>query len=91
MLKLNQCFVLRKLYDVNLLIPIKNNHISNDALLLNSTAALIIEECLHADSISSLSALVCDRFIDVDKNDIFNDIAAYIRKLLSDGIIVEEE
>ena len=89
MFQLNDVFVLRKIYDVNLLVPIKNNKISNDALLLNGTASLIIEECTKADSVENLSSSVCDKFIDVDKNEIFDDILAYTKKLLSDGIIVE--
>lgn len=89
MFKLNECFVLRKIYNVNLLIPVKNNKISNDALLLNDTASLVIEECAKADNVYDLASSVCDKFIDVDKNEIFGDILAYAEKLFSDGIIVE--
>ena len=88
MFKLNECFVLRKLYDVHLLIPIKNNKISNDALLLNNTAALIIEKCSETTNIQSLASSVCDEFIDVN-NEIFDDIVAYIKKLMKDNIIIE--
>ncbi len=89
MLSLNSDFVLRKIYNVNLLIPIRKNSIADDAISLNDTAALIIEICKNAESVHDAAMCAFEKFIDDDPNEVVPEMETYIESLIKEGIIIE--
>lgn len=89
MLELNGNFVYRKIFDVNLLVPIRKNDISNDTLSLNTTAGLIIQECSKAKDSDALALLLSEKFIDVNKEEIYLELKSYIENLISTGILIK--
>lgn len=89
MILLNEVFILRKIFDVYLLIPTKSNTVSNDVLSLNRTVAIIVQEGVHATDTHDLANLVCEKFTDIDRDEIMPEIESYIKSLISSGILVE--
>ena len=89
MLELNGNFVYRKIFDVNLLVPIRRNDISNDTLSLNTTAGLIIQACSKAKDSDTLALLLSEKFIDVNKEEIYLELKSYIENLISTGILIK--
>ena len=90
MLTLNSDFVYRKIFDVNLLIPVRRNSISNDTLSLNNTAGVVFQECANANDAHSLAMLLCEKFIGVSKEEIYADLKTYIEDLISSGLLIEK-
>lgn len=86
-MKINPAFVFRKVYDVNLLVPVRKNAISSDVISLNDTAALIFEDCEKSDSEQELAELLADRFVDVSREEVISMLVPYIRSLLEQGFI----
>ena len=89
MLELNGNFVYRKIFDVNLLVPIRKNGISNDTLSLNTTAGLIIQECSQTEDSDSLASLLSEKFIGTNREEIYLDLKSYIDNLISTGILIK--
>lgn len=89
MLFLNNDFVYRKIHEVNLLIPIKKNIISDDTIFLNETAALIFQLCNRAKNAHTLALLIFEKFIDADREEVLPELESYIQELISEKLIIE--
>ena len=89
MLTLNNDFVYREIFGVRLLFPVRRNNISNDVLSLNETAGSIFEECSQSRNSHDLAMLLCEKFIDVDKEKVYAELKAYTEKLISIGLLIE--
>lgn len=89
-MKLNQSLVLRKIYNVFLLIPIKRNNVTQDAIALNNTAAMIFQECENASSSYELAEIVAKKFNNASEEEIIEELKTYIDSLIEQGIIILE-
>lgn len=89
-MKINSAFVLREIYHVCLLVPVRRNEISKDVISLNSTAALIFKKCQNANSVEQLAEIVADEFVDMPKAEIINNIMPYINSLIEQKLIIME-
>jgi len=87
---LNSAFVLREIYHVFLLVPIKRNEISKEVISLNSTAALILKKCRETDSVEKLAELVADEFVDIPREEIIDTLVPYINSLVRHKLIIKE-
>lgn len=89
-MKINQSFVLRKICNVFLLIPVKRNDITQDAISLNYTAAMIFQECKNALSSYELAKIVSGKFEDISEEEIMEELKFYIDSLIEQGLIIME-
>lgn len=90
-MRINPAYVFRKIYDVNLLVPVRKNKISKDVISLNDTAALIFQKCDSTDSEQELAELLADRFVDVTQEEVLSELKAYIDSLVKQGFIERNE
>ena len=88
MMRLNENFVLREIYDVYLLIPIKKNSISNDVVSLNKTSALIFKECSKFEDVHELVENLIRIFNVENDSSIEKELTLYIQEMINQGLIV---
>ena len=89
MIEMNQDFILRKIYHVYLLVPIKSNKISNDVMVLNESSAAIFQECSNVIDTHALAMKVAEKFIDIDVEEVVPEIESYVLDLIDVGLLVE--
>lgn len=90
MMRLNENFVLRKIYDVYLLIPVKKNFISNDAVALNKTSALIFKECSKFNNIPELVENLTKLFEVDNRTTVETELELYVKEMINQGLILKE-
>lgn len=90
-LKLNENFVLRKLFDVYLLVPIRRNSITKDAITMNKTAAMIFEEASKTNDVVELAELVLSHFCveDIELEKTKSILYEYIKTLITENLLVK--
>ena len=89
-LRLSADFVLRKIFHVSLLIPIRRNKVGNDVLYINDTVACVIETCDGSKNKDELVEFVVNKFNDDNKNEIRKDIEKLLLMLQEMGLIEED-
>lgn len=86
-IQINPAFVLRTIYNVKFLIPVRKNTITTEAIHLNNTAALIFELCSLAKSPEELASIVAKQFVDIDEVTAKNRLLPYIISYIEQGIL----
>lgn len=87
-MKLNPVFVLRKIYNIYLLVPIRKNNIANEAIALNDTAALIFQNCEQSKTSHELACTVASYFIDNTESEIVEILEPYINDLIKENYLL---
>lgn len=87
-MKINSVFVIRRIYNIYILVPIKNNTISNNVIHLNSTVALIFLNCNKFNDVDSLAENLSYEFLDEDKEQIIKVLKSYINDLIEQKYIL---
>lgn len=87
-MRINSVFVIRKIYNIYILVPIKNNTISNNVIHLNSTVALIFLNCNKFNDVDSLAKNLSYEFLDEDKEQIIKVLKSYINDLIEQKYIL---
>lgn len=90
-MKLNPNFVLRFIHHLYLLVPIKRNPITKEAILLNNTAVMIFQNCERAQDPAQLAALLANQFCDVSPAEAQARLLPYIESLLENGFLLIDE
>lgn len=90
-MKTNPAFILRKICDLYLLIPRRKNEITMQTIALNNTAAIIFLHCKEANNPEELALIVSKYFNDISQEDVSNCLVPYIRELIQDGFLIQED
>lgn len=90
-MKQNPCFVLRFIHHLYLLIPVKRNSITKDAILLNKTAAMIFQNCESAQSAIQLADILAEQFTDVPPAEVKMHLLPYIENMIKEGFLLINE
>ena len=85
-MKINKNFKLREIRGHYLLVPIKNNPISNDVIALNLTAGLIFKNCSYDNENDIITAIL--KYFDDTSSDDKKILLEYLQTVIRQGFIV---
>ena len=86
-MKINSAFTLRHIYNMYLLVPVRRNGLTSEAIALNDSAALIFLHCEEAENARDLAEILSGFFTDEDKEAIVRQLTSYITSLIDQGFL----
>ena len=89
-MKINDCFVLREVYDTYLLVPVYRNEISNNIVSFNRTGALILKEAQAAFDKQELLRIVNNRVNQENSDVIKSQLNEFIEQHIIMKYLIEE-
>lgn len=89
-MKINECFVLRKIKEENFLVPYKANGISRDVIYLNEVGAEVFKMASGCLDTSVLLDNVAETFGVQDDPEAKKQIGDFIDQVVSIGLLMDE-